>query len=100
MFKSLKKKSCVIFVFDITNRKSFDEIKNVIYQKIMSKENNNYFNVLIGSKLDLKFKRNITYEEADAFADDNNIKYFEVSSKSGENMERLCNYIYKKFSNH
>ena len=31
-------------------------------------------------------------------AEEKNIKYFEVSAKSGENMERLCYYIYNKFS--
>ena len=96
--KRLKKKTCVIFVFDITNRNSFDEIKNSIYPSIKNSENDNLFNVLIGSKLDLKYERNITYEEADAFSEENNMKYFEVSAKSGENMERLCNYIYNKFS--
>ena len=98
MYKNLKKKSCVLFVFDITNRKSFDEIKNEIYPKILGEGNNNYFNILIGSKLDLKYERNITYEEGEVFAEENNMKYFEVSTKSGENMERLCNYIYNKFS--
>ena len=48
----------------------------------------------------MKFERTVTYEEGDIFADENNMKYFEVSAKSGENMERLCNYIYDKFSKH
>jgi len=96
-YKRLKMKSCVIFVFDITNRASFDEIKNNIYPAVKF-QNKNLFNVLIGSKLDLKYERNITYEEADTFSEENNMKYFEVSAKSGENMERLCNYIYNKFS--
>ena len=95
----LKNKSCILLVFDITNRKSFDEIKNVIYPEFKcNKNNNNLFNILIGSKLDLKNERNVAYEEGEIFAEENNMKYFEVSSKSGENMERLCTYIYNKFS--
>lgn len=97
-FEQLKKKSCILLVFDITNRNSFDEIKNIIYPKIVDTENNNLFNILIGSKLDLKSERNITYEEGEIYAEENNMKYFEVSAKSGENMERLCTYIYNKFS--
>ena len=100
--KKLRKKNCVIFVFDITNRQSFKEIENVIYPHFQSLENNgdNFINVLVGNKLDVKFERTVTYEEGDIFADENNMKYFEVSAKSGENMERLCNYIYDKFSKH
>ena len=94
----LKNKNCVILVFDITNKESFDEIKNEIYPKIKNSGNNNDFLILIGSKLDLKNERIIKYEEADMLAEENNMKYFEVSSKSGENMERVCAYVYYKFS--
>ena len=98
LVNGLKKKSCILFVFDITNRKSFEEIKNNIYPKLIGLNNNNIFNILIGSKLDLKHERNIAYGEAEEFAEEHNLKYFEVSTKTGENMERLCNYIYNKFS--
>lgn len=95
--KRLNEKSCVIFVFDITNRESFDELKNNIFT-LFKATSNNKFNVLVGSKLDLKYERTISYEEGDMLAEEKNMKYFEVSAKSGENMERLCNYIYNKFS--
>ena len=98
LVNGLKKKSCILFVFDITNRKSFEEIKNNIYPKLIGLNNNNILNILIGSKLDLKHERNIAYGEAEEFAEEHNLKYFEVSTKTGENMERLCNYIYNKFS--
>ena len=100
-FRTLRKKNCVFFVFDITNRKSFDEIKNNLYPQVKdlnNNENNNLFDILIGSKLDLKYERNISIEEGEKFAEENNMKYFEVSPKTGENMEKLCNYVYDKLS--
>ena len=48
----------------------------------------------MGNKSDLRYKRNVTYEEADSFSNENNMKYFEVSVKSGDNMENLFNYIH------
>lgn len=94
----LKNKNCVILVFDITNRNSFNDIKNKVYPEIKNSEYKIDFLILIGSKLDLKNERNILYEEADMFAEENDMKYFEVSAKSGENMERVCNYVYYRLS--
>ena len=96
--KNLVKKNCIIFVFDITDRKSFEFIINDLYPQIKNLVDNNSIRVLIGNKLDLKYKRVISNEEIDKFADDNNLKYFEISAKSGENFERFCNYVYNSFS--
>ena len=96
----LIKKNCAIFVFDITDRNSFDEINQLIEEvkNLQNNSGNNFIKVLIGNKLDLKFERKVSYEEGDKLADENGMKYFEVSAKSGENMERICNYIYDKLS--
>jgi small GTP-binding protein len=96
--KNLVKKNCIIFVFDITDRESFEFIINDLYPQIKNLVDNNSIRVLIGNKLDLKYKRVISNEEIDKFADDNNLKYFEISAKSGENFERFCNYVYNSFS--
>ena len=88
-------KNCFIFVFDITDKASFDDVKNKYYisaQKLDIKIK--HFWVLVGNKSDLRYKRQVSYEEGNTFAEEKNMKYFEVSVKSGENMEKLFNYIY------
>ena len=88
-------KNCFIFVFDITDRASFDDVKNKYY--ISAKKLDikiKYFWVLVGNKSDLRYNRKVSYEEGNSFAEENNMKYFEVSVKSGDNMEKLFNYIY------
>lgn len=88
-------KNCFIFVFDITNRASFDDIKNKYYinaKKLDIKVK--HFWVLVGNKSDLRYKRKVSYEEANTFAKEKNMEYFEVSVKSGDNMEKLFDYIY------
>ena len=92
--RTIKNKNYVIFVFDITDNNSFDEIKNIYYPFIQNSENLKNNCVLVGNKADLSYERKISYEEAELFADEKKMKYFEVSPKSGQNMQRLFNYIH------
>lgn len=45
--------SIVIFVYDITNKKLFDEIKNYWYKEFQDKGERNVLFGLIGNKIDL-----------------------------------------------
>ena len=92
--RTIKNKNYVIFFFDITDNNSFDEIKNIYYPFIQNSENLKNNCVLVGNKVDLSYERKISYEEAESFADEKKMKYFEVSPKSGKNMQRLFNYIH------
>lgn len=88
-------KNCFIFVFDITDKSSFDDVKNKYYSSAISLDIKiKHFWVLVGNKSDLRYKRNVSYEEANSFANEKNMKYFEVSVKSGDNMENLFNYVH------
>lgn len=73
-------------VFDITQRQTFDnlekwqaDIKEVALPNVIT--------VLIGNKSDLAAeKRQVSTEEIEAFAKDHKMEYFEVSAKTGENV--------------
>ena len=43
--------------------------------------------ILVGNKSDLSEQRAVTTEEAQAFADQNNLLFIETSAKSGENVD-------------
>uniref|UniRef100_A0A3Q1H4N7 Ras-related protein Rab-14-like n=1 Tax=Acanthochromis polyacanthus TaxID=80966 RepID=A0A3Q1H4N7_9TELE len=43
--------------------------------------------ILIGNKADLEAQRDVTYEEAKQFADENGLLFLEASAKTGENVE-------------
>ena len=95
--RSITNKNCFIFTFDITDRSSFDDMKNKYYTSAKSFDIKiKHFWVLVGNKSDLRYKRNVSYEEANSFAKGKNMKYFEISVKSGDNMENLFNYIHSK----
>jgi Ras-related protein Rab-2A len=44
---------------------------------------------IVGNKADLQEKRQVSREEAETFAHENNFQYFETSAKSGDNIEEL-----------
>ena len=56
------------------------------------KENNKIeelYICLVGNKIDLEDKRVINTEEGEKYAKENNIKFFEVSAKSGKGIDEL-----------
>tara|TARA_Y100000389_G_scaffold140231_1_gene138036 strand:- start:3222 stop:3911 length:690 start_codon:yes stop_codon:yes gene_type:complete len=97
--------TCAAFVvYDITNKKTFDNL-NIWIKRL--KENNDNFNenkhgiiYLIGNKIDLEEKREIKFEEGLQFAHKNKLLFSETSCKTGNSVystgERLANTIYYK----
>ena len=57
--------------------------------------------ILVGNKSDKKEDRVIDFETAQSYANEYNIKYFEISVKDGSNFDELFNYaseqMYEKF---
>ena len=85
-----KNSVCACVVYDITNRNSFQNVQLWI-DDCKKQTPKTVLLVLIGNKLDLESKREISYEEGRSFAIDNNMLFFETSAKTGENIEELFN---------
>ena len=73
-------------VFDISKKQSFENIMRWL-SDVRSTAREGVVTVLIGNKLDLAATRQVTSEEAQAFAQKNDMMYFETSAKTGENVE-------------
>ena len=92
----------VFILFDVTNKQSFLNIDYWIQE--VKKKNNNILppTVVIGSKTDKK-NRTVSYDEAQKFAEDRNLKYIETSSKNHINVEEsfrlLVDEIYSNIDN-
>ena len=96
--------------FDVTDRKTFDDVSGWIKDirktrgkntdEDLEKQSSDEVLVLIGNKIDKKDKRKVTKEEAINLAKQYNVQYYEISCKEGINIyEVFCNVIIETSSN-
>jgi small GTP-binding protein len=83
-----KNSVCACVVYDITNKNSFQNIKSWL-EDCKKQSPKTVFLILIGNKVDLEDKRQVTYEEGSVFAEQNGMLFFETSAKTGKNIEEL-----------
>ena len=81
-----------LFVFDVTNKTSFDDISMWLnsFKDVNGEKSKR---VLIGNKIDLD-NRVVEKEEAENFAKENDLQYFEISVK--ENKDNQINDMFVK----
>lgn len=98
-FQSMQKMYCLksyaaLIVFDVGNKETFNSVLSWIsfYKENKSKELKEII-YLVGNKIDIENKREVSKEEAQEFAEYNNLKYYETSAKNGENVEKLFNDV-------
>lgn len=81
---------CIIVVFDLTNRESFDNLNNWISEiDTYGRKNPNPIIFVVGNKVDKIKDRKISYEEAKLFAEKYEAQYIETSAKTNVNIEKL-----------
>lgn len=81
-----------IVVYDITQSESLEKAKYWI-KELQKQANSNILITLVGNKLDLKEERQVSEDSARAFANELGLLYFEVSAKTGENVQELFKQI-------
>ena len=74
----------VLFVYDITNQESFNNIKNWI--KDLQNVGNDIKGVIIGNKLDLDQKRDVSKEDLEEMGKKNQMPFLETSAKQNINV--------------
>ena len=75
-----------LLVFDVGARDSFDHVK-VWIDQIERFSHRKHVRFLIGNKIDSD--RKVSYDEAMDYARENDCKYFEISAKTGKNIDEL-----------
>nr|CDS35113.2 Ras protein Rab 8A [Hymenolepis microstoma] len=75
----------IMLVYDITQPKTYYNIKHWL-RNIVDHANSDVEQMLLGNKCDMESQRQVTREEAQEFARQNNIDFFETSAKEGENV--------------
>ncbi|KAM3142363.1 hypothetical protein pb186bvf_005520 [Paramecium bursaria] len=84
-----------ILVFDVTNRQSFENLQKW-HQEILGYACDKIELVIVGNKIDIDDRREVTYEEASRYAKRNNFEYFETSAKTGENVDQVFESMARK----
>ncbi|KAH3726743.1 ras-related protein Rab-39B-like [Dreissena polymorpha] len=89
----------IMLVFDISKRQSFDNITSWLGEAKFHIEPHQAVYMIIGHKADTDSERQVSYREAQQFAQMNGLKYIETSAKTGQNVEEafqlLARDVYK-----
>ena len=86
----IRKGDGIIFVFDLSNKDSFDNIKDWLITTDATNEN--YQRILVGNKCDLPDKK-ISKERIEKLSQKYNMEYFETSAKENINVDLIFNKI-------
>ena len=76
----------IMLVYDVTNEKSFDNIKNWI-RNIEEHASSDVEKMILGNKCDIQDRRQVSKERGEKLAIEYNIKFMETSAKSSLNVE-------------
>lgn len=76
----------IMLVYDITNEKSFENIKNWI-RNIEQHATSDVEKMILGNKCDMTDKRQVSKDRGEKLAIDYGVKFLETSAKSGLNVE-------------
>ena len=85
----------IILLYDITNKKTFDNVKNWMNQ-IKEEVTDKVCIILVGNKIDAEEQRVVTTEEGEKMAQGFGLMFFECSAKNGENISIAFDEIIKK----
>ena len=92
----LKNTYAVILVYDITQQKSLDEIKNIYFPMIQENCHKDIIIAIAANKYDLDGNNNADEEDALEFAEKINAIYCHISAKNNIGIDDLFNKILKK----
>ena len=82
----LKGTDGIILLYDITNKNSFEFVKDIIIENNFEFTEFNVKKILVGNSLDLEKERQVSRMSVKKFCEKWNIKEIEVSSKLGTNV--------------
>jgi Ras-related protein Rab-6A len=88
----LRDAHCALIIFDVANRSSLNNAENWL-QLYNENKTGEGFTLLVGNKIDLKEQREVSEEEGKSKAKELGVIYYEVSAKTGDNLEELFSNI-------
>ena len=85
----------IILIYDVTNIKSFENIKKWI-NEIKEEISEKVTIVLIGNKIDNEGERKISKDQGEKLASEYGVQFFETSAKTGQGINESVFYLVQK----
>ena len=85
-----------VIVYDVTNKKSFEEAKNYWYKKIQELDDKDIIIAIVANKYDLYEKRQVSNEEGEAYAKSIKAIFGFTSAKNNTGIKTLFENIAMK----
>jgi small GTP-binding protein len=85
----------IILIYDITSRKTYENIKNWVTQ-IKEEVSDKVNIILVGNKIDDEKNRKVSTEEGEKMAKEIGFDFYETSAKTGINIDSTFNDLVKK----
>ncbi len=89
---------CTLLVYDVTSRKSFEDVK-VWFDEAKTYGNENMYFVLVGNKCELEGNREVAASEGERLARENGVLFFETSAIQKINVDKAFIAITEKILN-
>ena len=87
----------VLFIYDITDKNSFNELKNVWYKELQTNGEKNSIIAVVGNKSDLFVKEQVNEDDAKKWAKEIGAIFGLVSAKTGDCINTLFENVVKKY---
>merc|ERR1712070_851746 len=82
-----------LLVYDITKHLTFDDVRTIWLTELQNNADPNIVVMLVGNKSDLRHLRDVSIEEARAFAEQHSLSFIETSALGGENVDKAFKNI-------
>ena len=89
----LKGADGIIYVYDVTNKESFDNLKTWI--NTAEESITDFKKIIIGNKIDIEDKKKVSTEMLEKFCEKQNLKGLETSAKDGTNVNEMFELLTK-----
>ena len=87
-----------VMIYDVADRKTFKNVENWI-DIFYEYSNTNKPILIVGNKIDLEHKRQVSYKEGVELAERYDTNFLEVSAKNGTNIDKIFEKIVEKINN-
>ena len=88
----------IVLIYDVTNRKTYENIRKWMNQ-IKDDSSSNISIILVANKIDCENEfRQVTKEEGEVLAKNNNLPIFEASAKDNINVEESFKYLIEEIN--